>query len=99
MLIQMIAITEFSSKFDLLKTFMKKLIFISLLFISLHSTAQSADELSVRKVLNEQTYAWNSGDIDAFMKGYWQNDSLMFVGKSGVTYGWKNTLNNYKKNY
>ena len=33
------------------------------------------------------------------MKGYWENDSLMFIGKSGVTYGYKNTLENYKKNY
>ena len=33
------------------------------------------------------------------MKGYWENDSLMFIGKSGVTYGYKNTLENYKKGY
>ena len=33
------------------------------------------------------------------MKGYWNNDSLQFVGKNGVTYGYANTLNNYKKNY
>jgi ketosteroid isomerase-like protein len=33
------------------------------------------------------------------MKGYWQNDSLMFIGKSGVTYGYAQTLANYKKNY
>jgi hypothetical protein len=33
------------------------------------------------------------------MKGYWESDSLMFIGKSGVTYGWQNTLNNYKKGY
>ena len=33
------------------------------------------------------------------MQGYWQNDSLMFIGKSGITYGWQQTLNNYKKNY
>jgi hypothetical protein len=33
------------------------------------------------------------------MNGYWQNDSLMFIGKSGVTYGWNNTLKNYKKGY
>jgi ketosteroid isomerase-like protein len=24
---------------------------------------------------------------------------IMFIGKSGVTYGWKNTMNNYKKGY
>jgi ketosteroid isomerase-like protein len=49
--------------------------------------------------MNEQTRAWNRGDIEGFMKGYWKNDSLMFIGKSGITYGWANTLNNYKKGY
>ena len=78
---------------------MRKIIFIGLLLFSVRSIAQSSDELSVRKVLSEQTEAWNNGNVDAFMKGYWENDSLMFVGKNGVTYGWKNTLNNYKKNY
>lgn len=61
--------------------------------------AQSKDETAIRQLLNEQTKAWNQGDIDRFMKTYWENDSLMFIGKSGVTYGWINTLNNYKKNY
>jgi ketosteroid isomerase-like protein len=33
------------------------------------------------------------------MAGYWNNDSLVFIGKSGPTYGYKNTLANYKKSY
>ena len=33
------------------------------------------------------------------MKGYWENDSLRFIGKSGITYGWNNTLANYKRGY
>ena len=78
---------------------MKKIIIIGMLALNLKCIAQSTDELSVRKILNDQTAAWNSGDIEAFMQGYWQNDSLMFVGKNGITYGWQNTLNNYKKNY
>lgn len=61
--------------------------------------AQSADEKAIRQLLAEQTTAWNKGNIEEFMKGYWENDSLMFIGKSGVTYGYQNTLNNYKKNY
>ena len=61
--------------------------------------AQSKNELVIRKTLDDQTAAWNRGDIESFMKGYWENDSLMFIGKSGVTYGWSNTLNNYKKGY
>jgi ketosteroid isomerase-like protein len=63
------------------------------------SMAQSNAEKAVRNILAEQSTAWNKGDIEGFMKGYWKNDSLMFIGKSGVTYGWNNTLNNYKKGY
>jgi hypothetical protein len=33
------------------------------------------------------------------MEGYWKSDSLMFIGKNGITYGWEKTLSNYKKNY
>lgn len=78
---------------------MKKLLTAVCLFFALASSGQSKDETSIRHILDEQTKAWNKGDIDGFMKGYWENDSLMFIGKSGVTYGWQNTLNNYKKGY
>jgi ketosteroid isomerase-like protein len=60
---------------------------------------QSKDESAVRKVLADQTAAWNEGSIDRFMKGYWQNDSLRIIGQSGISYGYTNALNNYKKNY
>lgn len=70
-----------------------------LLLISIASQAQSSDEQAIRNILNTQTEAWNRGDVESFMKGYWENDSLMFIGKSGVTYGYRNTLENYKKNY
>ncbi len=77
-----------------------KIIFAFILCLaSLTVVAQSRDETALLKVLDEQNSAWNRGDIHSFMKGYWENDSLMFVGKSGVTYGWTNTLNNYKKGY
>ena len=61
--------------------------------------AQSKDDAAVKKLLTDQDKAWNSGDLDAFMAGYWKNDSLMFIGKNGITYGWQNTLDNYKKGY
>lgn len=62
-------------------------------------SAQQEDEQVIRKILRDQTLAWNQGDLEGFMKGYWQNDSLLFIGKRGLTYGWKNTLENYKKGY
>jgi len=67
--------------------------------ITLFAAAQSKDEKAVRDVLQLQTTAWNNGNIDAFMQSYWKNDSLLFVGKSGPTYGWQNTLEGYKKRY
>ena len=78
---------------------MRKLFFIFFLLITSQLHSQSSDELKIREILENQNAAWNSGDIDGFMKGYWENDSLMFIGKSGVTYGWNNTLKNYKKGY
>lgn len=74
-------------------------LFMLTFFIIQHAWAQSGDEQTIRKVLNDQTIAWNSGNIDEFMKGYWNNDSLMFIGSAGVTYGYQNTLTNYKKHY
>ena len=49
----------------------------------MNSFAQSKDEKEIRNILATQTAAWNRGDIDQFMNGYWENDSLMFIGKSG----------------
>lgn len=78
---------------------MKIFLFILTLLLSLAGVSQTKDEIEVRNLLAKQNAAWNRGDIDAFMVGYWENDSLMFIGQSGVTYGYKNTLANYKKNY
>jgi ketosteroid isomerase-like protein len=79
---------------------MKRVIlFLLLLGMITYTQAQSQDEKAIRKILSNQIYYWNQGNIDSFMVGYWNNDSLMFIGKSGVTYGYNNTLNNYKKGY
>ena len=50
-------------------------------------------------LLTTQTAAWNRGDVAGFMHGYWPSDSLVFIGKSGLTYGYQATLSNYRKNY
>jgi ketosteroid isomerase-like protein len=78
---------------------LKIFVVLMLLLSCCVAMAQSTDEKEVRAVLERQTQEWNRGNIDAFMVGYWNNDSLMFVGKSGVTYGYEQTKNNYKKNY
>ncbi len=70
-----------------------------LLLLCFSVNAQQNDEKEIRAMLIEQTKSWNSGDLEAFMQPYWKSDSLMFVGKSGVVWGWQRTLDNYKKGY
>ena len=78
------------------KTFLSLLI-TCLIFSA--ATAQSKDETAIRNSMSEQLAAWNNGNLERFMQTYWQSDSLMFIGKSGITYGWQKTLDNYKKGY
>ena len=75
---------------------MKKIFFLLLFSLPFLSFCQEKDIL---KVMTTQQIAWNNGDIDGFMKGYWKNDSLLFIGSKGPTYGWQKTLDNYKKSY
>jgi ketosteroid isomerase-like protein len=77
----------------------KLLVFLTGIFFLFIGNAQDRHEIAIRNILERQSQAWNRGDLEAFMNGYWENDSLMFVGKSGVTYGWKNTLDNYRRGY
>jgi len=80
---------------------MKKISILSvLLLFSCALLAQNSKNWSeVNTILAVQEKAWNKGNIEAFMQGYWKNDSLKFVGKNGVVYGWQNTFDRYKKNY
>ena len=78
---------------------MKLILLAVCCLICVSSFAQNNDEQSILSTIEKQKNAWNTGDLVGFMEPYWQSDSLMFIGKSGVTYGWQNTLNNYKKGY
>jgi hypothetical protein len=75
------------------------LIILVYIFSTFSLFSQSEDEREVRALLDFQIQGWNKGNIPAFMESYWKSDSLMFIGKSEVTYGWKKTLYNYNKNY
>lgn len=68
------------------------------LLLAASTAAQSTEEIAIRKVLENQQAAWNAGDIERFMEGYWKSDSLQFIGRS-IRYGWKATLEGYKKGY
>jgi len=53
----------------------------------------------VAQAMTDQVAAWNRADLPGFMNGYWESDSLMFVGSSGLTLGHQATLDRYLKSY
>lgn len=60
-------------------------------------TYKASTEIS--KVMKAQAAAWNRGDIDGFMAGYWNSEKLTFISGTDVTRGWQSTLDRYKKSY
>lgn len=75
------------------------LLWLSLLF-SFPTFAQKNQVWEeIQLLLSAQEKAWNEGNIEVFMQGYWKSDSLKFIGKNGVTQGWKSTYERYLKTY
>ena len=82
-------------------TLLKAVTGLIILCLSLSSPvmAQTDTQKEVLALLHEQDACWNRGDLDGFMQTYWQSDSLMFIGSSGINYGYDATLKNYYKRY
>jgi hypothetical protein len=76
-----------------------RLVLLLFILMSIKANAQLSEQNQIKQVMNQQVEDWNSGNIKNFMKGYWNNDSLRFIGKRGITYGWKPVLDNYLKSY
>lgn len=60
---------------------------------------KGSDEQQIRNMLAAQVREWNKGNMEGYMKGYWESDSLLFIGSKGPNYGYATTLANYKKHY
>lgn len=80
---------------------MKKLLFLITIFTLTASFAQTEaeDKAAILNVMKAQEKAWSNNDLEGFMQGYWKSDSLKFYGSNGLTKGWQQTLDNYKKGY
>lgn len=68
-------------------------------FLAHAAEPHEADRQAIQSVLSAQQAAWNRGDVDAFLVGYWHSPELTFSGSSGVSRGWDGVLARYKKNY
>jgi len=72
---------------------------IGLLSTVIAGCAQNTAQQQIENVLDDQVTAWNRGDIESFMQGYWQSDELTFEAPDSVTKGWQATLERYQRRY
>jgi uncharacterized protein (TIGR02246 family) len=63
------------------------------------SENQQLDRTAITDVLNAQQNAWNRGDVEAFLQGYWRSPELTFSGSGGIARGWDAVLARYKEHY
>jgi ketosteroid isomerase-like protein len=61
--------------------------------------AGNAQDKDIRTVLDDQAVAWNKGDLEGFMKGYWNSKDLTFYSGKDKKLGWQETIERYKKRY
>ena len=64
-----------------------------------HNFDTQSIETAVRGVMNDQVKAWNEGNVEAYMNGYYKSDSLRFASGGTITLGWQFVLDRYKKRY
>ena len=74
-------------------------LFFFSIFICAQQSVSKNDSISIVTKLFKQQDDWNTGDLDAFMKGYLKSEHLVFSGSSGPIYGWKATRDRYEKSY
>jgi len=59
----------------------------------------AAAATAVRAVLAAQVEAWNRGDLEGYMAGYWKSPDLVFFSNGQETRGWQATLDRYRARY
>lgn len=83
---------------------MKKILFVAIICLICfpaqnQENFSDKDKNAILEVFKMTEDAWNEGDIDRFMEGYWKSDTLLFVGSGGPTYGWEATRKRYHASY
>jgi len=80
-----------------MRTFLFSIVILRCLALPLLATDASPG--AIRKVIEAQQAAWNRGDLEAFMTGYWNSPELTFFSGAHESKGWQAAVDRYKKTY
>ena len=77
---------------------MRRSVVMALLLVACASS-RAGDVTAIRALLDNQVAAWNRGDLEGYMAGYWKSPDLEFFSGSTITRGWQQTLDRYRNRY
>lgn len=60
---------------------------------------RATDGEEIGKLLRDQVEAWNRGDIEGYMRGYWNSDSTLFSSGGSLFRGYREVLDRCKRRY
>lgn len=63
------------------------------------ASSQAELKREIKHVLVSQVEAWNHGNLENYMEGYWRSPDLTFFSGATVTKGWEPTLERYRQRY
>jgi hypothetical protein len=81
---------------------MRKIIAVAILIVGLSACGSEThvkDKEMIEDVMQGQAVAWNKGNLEGYMTGYWMSDSLVFSGGKSISRGWQAALDRYKISY
>jgi len=79
---------------------MRQIVYLCLsVLLTLGVTSAQSDSEAIEQVLNEQAAAWNRGDIEGYMKGYWNSPETLFLSGGKITAGYQKVLERFKQSY
>lgn len=76
-----------------------KRLFLGCILLGTSVLVAQPDRAAITRVLQDQADAWNRGDVEGYMRGYWKSDSTCFVSSGTVTRGYDSVLARYQRNY
>jgi uncharacterized protein (TIGR02246 family) len=85
--------------FLILDTVLTAAVIAAVVGLASGAPATPPEAVAVRAILDAQVTAWNRGDLDGFMAGYWKDDALTFFSGDTITRGWQATYDRYRQRY
>lgn len=70
---------------------------VLLISLAIAPAVRAEPAVAAKELLNALTTAWNKGDLNGVMDGYWNSPELTFFAADEIRKGWQETYKYYQR--